>query len=753
MSDWATAGRVLQTIQAGDDAAWTQGENRRKINDQVNGKPPFDDKTAKELNVKINVNWGEIITPLAHARRSYEDAVLGQERFFKVTLPLAPEQQKISWELEITNGINDILKEDEDLAPDYETQKQYEISALVCHGLGPMLFDRDDDVTPRFVALEDIRIPTDTTTDFKNLEWFAVRHLYTPGELVKKVWGKNTIPGWNKKAIIEVLKNYKSLNYGEVTYTWETAPEKMAELVKQNMGFYSGDAMPTASLWHFYFKDQDGGDDWFMSVILDTTTQGQSNSTEFLFQSDKPVAAKLSRLMQCQFGDLNNKAPFLVHSTRSLGFMLMEPCFWSNLTRCRLLQHVHENMNVWLRITDPAGKARAQMVQMFDKATLPEGVSIIPQAERHQIDANLVESTLAQLRQLQNEASATYTHELDTGTQKEQTATETMANLQRVNAMMSGLLGRFFRREKFMDREICRRFCLKNTTNEKAKAFQDRCRKAGIPDAFMDVELWKIEPERQMGNGNPTMALMAAEKMMQVRPMLGPDAQMEVLHDAVAVYLNDPRKASRLVPIEGKQGMTTGQEFGQAVFGSLMAEGMVQPKEGLSPIDQIQTLMALLAGKCAAIQKRGAMADSMGEIAGLMNVSKFIAGLIAQLEQDPSQKQLVKQFSDDLGKLDNEIKAFAQRLSQKNAQGQEGDNGNGQAMKDAMALRGKMAMDAAKLKQTELTKAQARRHKEVAFQGEQKRKDVSTLAEVNRAALRTAVELDGQKAKMRSVQE
>lgn len=749
MASWETAHRVVQTIQAGDDAAWIQGENRRKINDQVNGKPPLDDKTAKELNIKINVNWGEIITPLAHARRTYEDAILGQERFFKVSLIDAPEEKSMAWSMTITNILADILKENEDLAPDYECQKQYQISALVCHGLGPMLFHRDDDVTPCFVALEDLRIPTDTTTDLKNMEWFAVRHLYTPGELVKKVWGRNTIPGWNKPAIVNILKNYKDVNFGDVTYTWETAPEKMAELVKQNMAFFSGDAMPTASLWHFYFKDQDGGDEWYMSVVPEQAAVMGIPSEEFLFQSDKPIAQKLSHLLQLQLGDLNNKAPFLVHSTRSLGFMLMDPCFWSNLTRCRLLQHVHENMNVWLRVQDPAGKARAQMVQMFDKATLPEGVSIIPQNERHQIDAPLVEGTLAQLRQLQNEASATYTHELDTGTQKEQTATETMANLQRVNAMMSGLLGRFFRREKFMDREICRRFCLKNTTNEHAKEFQRRCQQSGIPEMFLDVTRWRIEPERQMGSGNPTMALMAAEKMMQIRPMLNPDSQEEVLHDAVSVYLNDPRKASRLVPIDGRQGMTSGTEFAQAVFGALMQSVPVQQKQGLSPIDQIETLLGMMAGKCADIQKRGMMTNA-DTISGLMNTGQFIGGLIQQLAQDPAQKQRVKVYSDDLGKLLNEVKAFSQRL-QEQQQWQNGENGNGELAKAMATIRGKLMLDQARARQSELNQAQKRRHKELAFAGEQQRKNVNTVAEVNRANLRTAAEL--QATRMRSVEE
>lgn len=739
MANWSTPQEVLKTIQAGDDTAYAQSANRAKINNAANGDPPLDAKAAEKLGLKINVNFGDLTVALANARRSYDEAVLGQERFFKVTIPTAPAEKEKAWGLFITNFINDLLKEDEDLSEDYASLKEFQIGALVSHGLGPLRWCHPDDLLPGFVALEDLRVPTDTLVSFKNLEWFAERHLYTPGELVAKVWGEHVLPGWNKPAITKILENYKGVNWGATNDTWQTAPEKMADLVKQSGSYFTGDAMPTISLWHFYFKDQDGKEAWYLSVIPENATAAGLPDVEFLYQSSKPVAQKLSQLLQCQFGDLNTKAPFLFHSVRSLGFLLMDPTWWTNLTRCRFMQHAHESMNPWFRVTDPAGKARAQLIDLYNMCILPEGVAVVPQNERHQVNQAMLESTLAQLRQLANEASSSYTHQLDTGTQKEQTATETMANLQRVNAMMSGLLGRFFRREKFFHREICRRFCRKDTVNRQAREFQAACQRFGIPGKFLDVALWKIEPEKPLGSGNPTMALMQADKMMSLRPLLGPDAQQQVLRDALAVYGNDPRKAAALVP-PGKTALSTGAQAAQYLFGSLMV-GVpgLQWEEGLSVIDGIGHLLGLLAGKCAAIHQSGGMTDQ-NTLSGLTNTLQFIGTLIGRLAQDPQAKPQVRQFGDSLGQLANELKGFAQRLaeSQQQAQPQGGDDGT--LAKTQAQIQGKMMIDAAKARQTELNQAQKRRHKEDAFMGDQKRKDVQTLAEMRRQELKAVTE-------------
>ena len=135
-------------------------------------------------------------------------------------------------------------------------------------------------------------------------------------------------------------------------------------------------------LYHFYFRDSTaaGKSAWYMRVVPETgqvKAEGKA-ADKFLWQSDEPVADSLQQILHCQFGDLTTDAPFKYHSVRSLGFALLEPEFYDNLTRCRLLQHIHDNFNIWLRVTDPPDKARAQVQEFSNLGVVRAGVSARP---------------------------------------------------------------------------------------------------------------------------------------------------------------------------------------------------------------------------------------------------------------------------------------------------------------------------------------------------------------------------------------
>ena len=412
MSNFSTASKIQSTIRASDDVEWSRGNNRVKINNSANCAPPLDADTAKKLQIKINVNFGEMMILLAHARRQYLNAFWSQPYFFKIKLPLAPADHQSEWESFLTESINRPIRK----SNAYFELHRSRWAAVSCHGLGPQVWYHSDPWRAKFVALADLRIPTDTTLDFENLDWFNIRRMWTPLELVDEVFPAVAKPNskWAKKHVARILKNYKQLNtdYAANHYDWETSPEKFANLVRQDGGFWGSSAVPTIPLNHFYFKDESEKDNqgWFLRIVAESgEVTGGAAAQEFLWTDEKPVAKKREHILHCQFGDLNNDAPFKVHSIRSLGFALMEPCFYSNLTRCRALQHLNDQFNILLRITDPSDKARAQVQEFANLGVLKTGVDIVPQAQRHQVSADLIEMVMAQLKQLQQEASSTYT--------------------------------------------------------------------------------------------------------------------------------------------------------------------------------------------------------------------------------------------------------------------------------------------------------------------------------------------------------
>lgn len=732
--NFSTPSKVYKTITAGDETEFVRATNRVKIQNMANGVP-MPEEDAKRMGLSVNANWGELMTLLQHARLQYLNAFWGQQHFFKVRIPEYPPEQREDDQAWISERLNKCLRNSLEF---FELHRS-KWAAVASHGIGPCMWYSETKWRPKYVAIEDLRIATDTTLDFSNLGWFSVRHQYTPGELIKEAFASNS--KWNKKEVAAILKNYKEINFDDPqnSYDWETTPEKLAEVAKQDGGFYSSDAMPKIPLWHFFFEDNEG---WFMRVLPEKASiRGGQQSDKFLWRDDKPVASSWKKIIHVQYGDLCNKAPFNYHSIRSLGYALMEPCFYSNITRNRMIQHLHDQFNIWLTLNDPIDKTRPMFQEFGNLKVVKQGVNVVPQAQRHQVDATLIEMTMSQTKQLMQEVSQSYTQQSDTGTKKEQTAFETRVKIEQVNALMGGLLMTAFIYETQLYREICRRFCIPKSDDPDVQEFQKAWKERKMDPRWLNVKYWDVEAETPLGMGNPTIAQAASTQLMAERGAYPPEAQQEILHERALILTGDPRKAARWVPLGQNKVVSDGEAYAQSVFGTLMQGIPIRPRQGLSPIEQIDTLMPMLAGKIHQFEQRDNMA-SFEEATGLQTVAQFIGGLIEEMAQDPQQKERVKQYGDSLGQLTNLIKGLAQRGAEAKAK----NNGNGDptAMAKVQAL---MMTAGAKIHAKQLADAQKMAHKQQSFEADQHRKNAELAHKVRRGVIETDANLRNNRLK------
>lgn len=724
-------GKILSTIEYGDQVERVRSNNRRKVDDGFNGVPPLSANDAAKMGLTINEDFGEMAVLGQQARRQYTNAFQKTTNFFTIKCPSMPMEQRIDWESKLTSFINTPMK---DSLEYFELQRSV-FACVVSHGIGPSIWWDQEDWLPEMIALEDLRVPTDTKTSLRNLSWFAIRRKYTIEELGRRL-DSNAVAGWQKDQIMSILKEYKG-QFTELASDLDNQnPERVAALIKQNGGFYQSDASPAIPLWHFYFVDEKGN--WFLRVVAARECRG-ADASKFVFDNgNDPVADSLRKILHVQFGDLNSKAPFLWHSVRSLGFLLRGPCFWQNIFYCRVMAHCMENMNIGFRVNNPQDQGRVQKLEMMNKFVLPQGVQIIPNTERHQIDSNLITTTMAQTKRLQDEASVSFTQDLPT-TQgnKEMTATETLARVSQVNAMMSGLLLTAFTYEKFKYKEICRRFCMKGSENKDVRKFQEQCRRAGIPERFINSDLWVVEPEVPLGSGNPTMEMAQAKGIMDVRNLLSPDKQDYATHMYIEAMTGDANLAEFFSPTNTKPVVSESKTMAQLAFGTLMQGIMVDPPNRLNPIDQIETLLDMMAHKISGMLQGGGMA-SAEDIRGFYTLAEYISTLVARLEQDPNERARVRQYNDLLGQYMNEVKGFEQRLQeQMEAQAQSG--GMDPEMQGKIMAMQTLAESQAKMK--EAAAAQKMAQQQQKFIGDQERKDAQVAAEINRAALKQKAEL------------
>jgi len=722
-----------------------------RINAVFNGNPPFTEEEAESNHIETNVNFLEGTRIIHQSRQAFHNAFLKPDFYFTVDLDVGPRYKRSEWGKIITREMNRIMKRS--LA--YTNCVESQLAATVLHGIGPVTWLRDTHWMPKPRATEDILVPAGTLTDMSNLDHFAVYTTFTAAELIAmtKVPENQRMKGWNMELVNAILKRLNELvgsplaiDYNDLNYNF---PEKVEESFKENAGFWGSDAVPIVKCYDFYFKETTGNKPktpWRRRIILDYTNEQLTGSNlpeskRYLFDpGDLDYGEDVSQLMHVQFADGAVVPPFRWNSVRSLGYLLYAVCHLSNRLRCKFNDATFSEMLWFFRNVSEGDMERLEKVELHHMGIIPEGVSFVPAQERHQVNQEMVNQAMSMLRQLMAENSATFTQDVDTGTKKEQTATEIMAKVNSSNALLGSMLDRAYIYQTYQYREIARRFA--TLSHEDCKKFRERCISEGVSDSIFKsdaFEYWNIHPERVMGNGNKMLEIAQADRLMAVRAMLPPEGQAEVLHLYVEANTDDPKLANRIAPME-QQPPSTSVEKACFAWATLMESKPVLISNLTNPIDYIETLIQLLADELQMLQQEPTPPDAR-RISGLETVIQHIAERVQVLAGDETQSERVRQYGDALGQAQNMVKQIVQGVqkAQEEAvkEAEEEDDEDGEmnpAMKEQMMTQAKvMAMQAvaeAKAGISEDAAEQKRRQKEIAFQQEQSRRAEKHAAEI-----------------------
>jgi hypothetical protein len=325
----------------------------------------------------------------------------------------------------------------------------------------------------------------------------------------------------------------------------------------------------------------------------------------------------------------------------------------------------------------------------------------------------------------------------------EETATRTMAKISSSAALIAPMLGRAYNYQKYKLIEIARRFCIKDSKDPDVRGFRVECLKAGVPEDALNVNRMNVTPVRVIGNGNKMMQVSMVDKLMAgAYDKLQSDAQAELLRTFIAVNSDDWNLAARLVP-ENK-GVSDSYHDAQNSVGSLMAGTDMQPKAGVNYVDTIEALLHAMATIIQRDKQNGNMA-SMQDVLGLANMGQYVSKNIKLLGQDKTAKSKVREYSDDLGKLMNEVKAFSQRLAEKAKQenGASGIDPKDLAKVQAMLLqaktKAKIQSDAHAQRTAERQISFGQKLKEQALQHHQTlvKTDLETAANIRRGGMKS----------------
>lgn len=724
-----------------EDTVWTmrlgdhpRSLNRARINDLFNGVAPFSAESIKQTNSVTNVNFLESTKLAQDARGQGLGALTKPVNFFSITeVDRGAKHKRKGYASTITKLIN--RKAMKNSLSYYETLRSV-FANVVLHGIGPVIWDDTEKWKPNALGVEDVLVPSNTKLDMENLPFFAIFRPYTALQLYRLTHGPKVDPGWNMKLVEQCIENADSqiIDFG-VPYNDAYSPEKMAERFKEDSGLYSADSVPTINAWDFFFYDDDDKEaGWRRRVVLDADwglgTGGMAGKEslsgmntklgtkgEFLYDSgDRVYAEKISQIVHFQFGDLSSVAPFRYHSVRSLGFLMYAVCNLQNRLRCKFNDALFEHMLQYFRVRSLEEYERSLKVNLIEKGVIDETVQFIPNNERWQVDAGLIQMGLAQNSNLmaQNSSSYVQSNDFGNGSQREKTATQVMAEVNNNTALISAALAQAYMYQKFQYMEIARRFCKKNSNDPDVRKFRLEALKSGIPEEVLDSECWELEPEKTMGAGNKTLETAIADKMMAVRNLYDPEAQRDILRDYTLAVTDDPGRTERLVP-EAPTLVTDAVHDAQLASASLMLGMKVDVKSGLNHIEYIETMLGQCGLVLQQIQAFGGMARPQ-QLLGIENMIGHVAKHIQILAQDKSEKQRVKQYGDAIGQIMNQVKALTQQMQQaQQARAQQ----NGQPRmdpQDAAKVMGINAQNQAKIEASARSNAQKTAQRQTQFE-------------------------------------
>jgi len=699
-------------------AGYVRGQNRALIAECANGWPPYTDAEVERDGHKINVNDLSMPRLLHDARASFNNAFLKPGQFFTCRTDMGAKHKRDLYGSIVSKEINRPMKK----SIQYMESMRAKGALLMLHGISPAAWENEDRWCPRPVGIEDVLIPSQTLLGFDNLPFFALRRSFTGYELQKLTQDAKRNPGWNLDLVDRLLRwadQQTTQLMGNNPWPDVWAPEKIQERIKESSGLYGSDQVPTIDCFDFYgWNDTKGEEGWVRRIILDgwsnptnvggkpvtdrrsdmndfsKQTKGKKDSfRDFVFSSgNRKVASSWNNLMSFQFADLSAVAPFRYHSVRSLGFLLYSVCHLQNRMRCKFNESVFEALMQYFQVDSMEDAQRALKLELVNRGFIDKTIKPVPAGERWQPNVNLIELGIEQNTRLMGQNASSFSQNSEYGQDKqEKTATQVMAETNQQTAMVSAALSQAYEYQKWEYYEVVRRFFRPNSKDKDVQTARANMLRQGVPEKLMVYEAWDVEPERVMGAGNKTMELTIANTLMGWRDKFDPEPQRAILRDAVLAVTDDAAKAEMLVP-ETPVKVTPSVHDASLVASALLSGVQVDVQTGINHIETIETLLKILATKIKAGVDAGGMVEPK-ELAGLQAIADHIKKHIAIVAQDKAEAQRVKQYGDILGKLENELKGFAQRLQEMAKKQAQAGNGNG----------GLDPKDAAKIQATMLT--------------------------------------------------
>lgn len=758
-----TASDVEQTVWDMRLSEQVRAEDRKTLLRLFDGFPPFDETTAEENNIQVNLNDLSGPNVLFDACRQWNNAHLRSANFFVARADSGTPHKRQEWSQTVTKEANRLLKRSRAMSG----QSRATGKNTLLFGIGPTNWPTRRGVVCKPVPVGSLLIPSETEIEDlnDNLSYLAIFREYNAEQLYDMTHGPHVDPGWNMP-LVEAQWQYikDELRKSPNSIAYQYMPERIEQLEKQDKGYLGTDAAPTVDVWDFYFRQAENGKGWYRRIIVDWYVGDQMASyakskampesrnrikgdTQFLYTSGKRrYADSLEEILHCNFGDCSAYAPVKYHSLRGLGWMLWGVCDLQNRLHCKFNEAVFEQLMWFFQTAGNTDLIRLKKANFEHMGVIPQGIKFLTANERYTPNWPLIEGAFARNRQQLADASMSYTQGYDEGSSTSpETATAVMAKVNSAQALASGILESSYEQEKFKYREMLRRLMLKHSNDPMAREFRKQVLRADVPEEMLDVEKWEVEPERVLGGGNKTVQMATIGFLNQIRKNMPPMGQRLIDNISVSTATDQPDLAEEIAPLGEDHPISNSTHDAQEATMRLLAGLPFSPPKDAIFEDYVVVWLHDLGLTIQRILQKGIPTPE--ELNGMLNLGRHVGiflGIMAKEAEgatgDQDTKEKLRQYEDALNQLLNHIKALGQRMQQamKAQAGQAGAQGDG---KDAAKVQAMLIQAQTKAAIADRASQQRTRQKEEHFQKEERRKDQQAQADLLREGVRTRHEL------------
>lgn len=619
---------------------------RSRVSGLVNGNPPYSAERLKAAGRAdaANVNWGIARSYLEASVGAFYDLFSEAPGYVSFRTSYGPEEKRKEWSTIASKEADLILKKDK--LWDYQMQvSQWD---MVLHGCGPFLFEDNYTILPKAFLCGDLVVPEFTKSDTGYWDACAIKATYYPPELYAFIQDAKAASavGWDVEHVKKVIANAMSIKrQNGAMYQWEFYEQEL----KNNSIAYYNDAK-VCKVAHVFWKEFDGRITHSM-VERETTSE---LPPKYLYLK----TGRYRSFQECihpMYFDHGNGG--FHHSVTGLGVKMYSAMEYENRLICNLADKAFSPKTLF-KPTTTEGTQRFQLAQHGDFAVLPQGYDAVQNPmngymneglEMHQAISGIMQSNLSSYRQ---QVPAQKSGNPATKFQKQLEAAQQ-------SALNKTQFNRYYQQLDTLLEEIWRRLVDPNSTDDRAKEFQKKCKDQGVPIEALNRSEY-VQATRVVGQGSQFMRKSAIDSIFPIAGSLPEDGRANLIDDKIAaeagqyaVERYNPKKA---------QTLPTDQQAEALQWTAAMKVG-VPPvvTSSQNPVTYAATFLKAGTDALQSLQQGG---NPMEVLTFLEICGPAIAAQLQRFAQDPTRVQVhqaITQQWEQLAKTTDQLKQHIQQ--------------------------------------------------------------------------------------------